>query len=590
MSRAGSPLQIARQYAEVGRFDQAAAVLVRHLQQSPKDLHATLALGELCLRQGQFDRAEFYFARALGLNPADAQIRSDHGQALLALGRLDEAITSFREVLNADPSIWMAAAGLAQAHLNKLEFREAAIAAEQGIRNRPDIAENYDHLARALMLCGRLGEAIDIARRGISLAPGHQGLRATLAVCLTYSDGASAEVVANAYRVSGLALAAGRPFPKIHWPNSPDPDRVLKIGYLSPDFRLHSVAYFMEPILAHHDAAAVQVFAYSTTRQPDAVTQRIRSMVTARGGRWIDAAALSTDAIAQRIRTDNLDMLIELAGYSHGGLLGVTLLRPAPVQVSYLGWAATTGMPTVDWRIVDSITDPSGYESHSTESLARLDPCFVCYAGEPEAPEPELPDGPPVFGSFNAAYKITPTCIRAWAAAMTITPESRLIVKASQLEHEDYRHRILAQFGQHGVDPARIELLGRTLNLADHFAAYRRIHVALDTFPYNGTTTTCEALWMGVPVVTLEGVMHAGRVGKSLLSALGAPEWVARDEADFARIATGLVNNTASLSILRGTLRDRIKASPLCDGAAFTRRLESTYRSLWREWCVKAKA
>ncbi len=335
----------------------------------------------------------------------------------------------------------------------------------------------------------------------------------------------------------------------------------------------------------------MRTFCYSTGQEQDSTAARLKSLVTSRGGVWVDVPRTASAAIAHRIRTDNIDILIELGGHSFGSKLPVVLHRPAPVIATYLGWPTTTGVPTVDWRIVDAITDPPGYESHSTEKLVRLDGAFLCYAGVPDAPLPAHPrDGPPVFGSFNSVAKINASCIRAWSAVLNATPGSRMILKASQLEHAHVRDPVIAMFASRGIDASRLEIIGRIPSATQHLETYNRIDVALDTFPYNGTTTTCEALWMGVPVITLEGNMHAGRVGKSLLNAINVPEWCAADEDAFVRTASQYASNRTLLGELRRALRPRMIASPLCDAAAFTRKLESAYRDMWRAWCTSRSA
>lgn len=590
MSRAHSPVQLAQHHAAAGRLEDAVTLLMRHLRQSPRDAAATMELALLLVKQGAMDRAEYYFSRAVDLAPQVGSIRSDHANALMALNRPKEAIARFRQAIELDANCYLAYSGLAQCLIQTEDCNSAITAAQEGIRRFPALPEAYNALSRALLISGDADAAVSAARAGLTVRPDNTRLLSTLAVALTFASGSTPKEIADAYRANGLAMAQGAPPPPA-WPNPRDSERPLNIGYLCNDFREHSVAYFIEPILKHHDPASARIFCYSTTTTPDQVTARLKSLATAKGGQWIDAQRTPPAPLASRIRADHIDILIELGGHSFGNKLPALLHRPAPILATYMGWATTTGLPMVDWRIVDAITDPPGYESHSTERLERLDGCFLCYAGAPDAPDPVLPaDRPPTFGSFNAITKVNPACIRAWAAAMRAVPNSRMILKAAHLQHAYHRDRISACFQSHGITTDRLDLLPRTPSTRQHLAAYANIDVLLDTIPYNGTTTTCESLWMGVPVVTIQGRMHAGRVTTSLLAAIGAVDWVASDEEEFATLAASLIQDRPRLATLRTALRQRMLASPLCNGAAFTRKLESAYRSMWRDWCSKAPA
>ncbi len=587
MSRAPSPLQLAQQHAAAGRLDDAAALLMRHLRQSPRDAVATMELALTLVKLGNLERAEFYFSRAVELAPQVAAVRSDHGHSLMALNRPKEAIARFRQALDIDATLYAAYTGLAQCLIQVEDFNAAIAAAEEGILRFSTQPGSFNDLSRALLLNGNAQAAVAAARRGLSVSPDNVRLLSSLAIALTFAPESTPQEIAAAYRSNGLAMAqSARPAPT--WPNTPDPDRPLNIGYLSNDFCEHSVAYFIDPIFGNHDPAAARISCYSTNLAPDKVTARLKSLVTSRGGHWIDASRTPAAALASRIRADNIDILIELGGHSFGNKLPVMVHRPAPVLATYMGWPTTTGLPMVDWRIVDAITDPPGFEAHSTERLQRIDGCFLCYAGAPEAPDPVARNAdPPTFGSFNAIAKINPVCVRTWAAAMHAVPDSRMILKAGQLQHPDHRARIIAWFDSQGITAGRLEFLPRTPDARQHLATYARIDVLLDTTPYNGTTTTCESLYMGVPVVTIQGTMHAGRVSSSLLAAIGAVDGVATNEQEFAALAAALIQDRPRLGTLRSTLRQRMLSSPLCNGAAFTRKLEFAYRDMWRDWCSK---
>jgi predicted O-linked N-acetylglucosamine transferase (SPINDLY family) len=305
---------------------------------------------------------------------------------------------------------------------------------------------------------------------------------------------------------------------------------------------------------------------------------------------WVEAAAMDDATLDAAIRMRRIDVLLELSGHTNGGRLRALDRKPAPVIVTAIGYTNTTGHPAVDVRIVDSITDPPGSEAFATERLVRIDPCFLCFTPPEDAGTPTLPpvDAPITFGSFNLAAKIAPEAIAMWSAAMAAVPGSRLLLKCRTLVDPGTRQRLVDRLVAGGIAADRVETLAYSRSVADHLALYSRMHVALDTFPYHGATTTCEALWMGVPVVTLVGDRHAARVGASLLAAAGWPELVASTTEEFARRAAGLATDRSRLAEFRATARDRLRASPLLDSAAYAARFHAALRECWRRHCGTA--
>jgi predicted O-linked N-acetylglucosamine transferase (SPINDLY family) len=363
--------------------------------------------------------------------------------------------------------------------------------------------------------------------------------------------------------------------------NTKDSNRKLRIGYVSPDLKRHSVAYFLEPILEHRDRGRFEVFLYSNTDLADEVTARLRTA----SDHWRDIRNESDDRAAEIIAADRIDILIDLAGHTTGNRLGVFARRPAPVQITYLGYPNTTGSDAIDYRIVDELTDPLGMtESHNVERLLRVPAPFICYRAPENAPPvadpPIVRNGFPTFGSFNKGAKVGRECIELWSRVLREIPTARLIIKSRGVGSEGSRQRIHDGFASHQIDPARVQLVEANQALSDHLAMYGEIDVALDTFPYHGTTTTCEAMWMGVPVVTLAGRIHVSRVGVSLLTSIGLTDHIAHDPNEFTAIAQRLTQPTMS----RQSLRDRLAASPLCDGARLARSLETAYRQAFTAW------
>ncbi|MBX6321423.1 MAG: hypothetical protein IRY94_06330, partial [Rhodospirillaceae bacterium] len=450
----------------------------------------------------------------------------------------------------------------------------------------PDHADAALRLGSVLLTAGRIPEALAQLE---AAAAGKAGRAASSLRLFAFncSDRAAAGEIWQAHRAFGQSLEESVvPLPPPE--RDRDPDRLLRVGYVSGDFRQHACAFFIEPLLAAHDPAAVEVFCYATVKEADAVTDRLRGH--ARG--WREVAGLTDAELAALIRTDAIDVLVDLSGHTAGNRLGVFALRPAPVQATWLGYPNTTGLVRIDYRLTDGQTDPPGAaDALHSERLERLERIFLCYrppAWVPEvSPLPAGDTGVVTFGSFNAARKLSAAALAAWAEILRALPESRLLMKNKALADELVRVRIRTLFARHGIAPERVGLYPFAQDPADAITAYGAVDVALDPFPYAGTTTTCESLWMGVPVVTLEGDRHAARVGGSILRCLGLEaECVAATPEEYVAKAVALARDRARLAALRRELRSRMAASPLRDEAGFARAVEAAYRAMWRRWCA----
>lgn len=352
----------------------------------------------------------------------------------------------------------------------------------------------------------------------------------------------------------------------------------MKIGYVSGDFRRHSVANFLLPLFRHHDRSRFQVYCYTNNAWSDDVTERL----IAASDHWRRIFALDDEAAAKLIAEDGIDVLLDLSGHTANNRLSLFARQPAPVQATWLGYPGSTGIEAIQYRLVDAITDPPDEaDSHYSERLVRLDKGFLCYEPLDEAPEPiARPDGPVRFGSFNNPAKLSPATLELWMKVLEAVDGSELVLKGRSLADAKMRQTLLTRFAKRGISPERIVLLEHMAAPERHMAAYGEVDIALDPFPYNGTTTTCEALWMGVPVVTLLGARHSARVGASLLTQVGLESLIARDERDYVRLAADLAADHRRRSGLRGKLRGMMRASPLCDGPGFARRLEEAYRGM----------
>ncbi len=580
--KGADPMPQAFALLQAGRADQAIAQLKRLLQKQPNDAATVHAMGAVYLHLGEFAQAEFFLARAVKLWPGVPAYHNNLANALYSLNRLEEAVGHYRTALERDPSYFPAYIGLAPTLTRLDRWEEAAAASFKAIELRPDLAIPYDNAALALTRLGEIEEAENVARAGLARLPRDARLRGTLIGILAYSDRVTPQELAAECGVAGAAVVGEAPALLAHT-NGPDSERRVRVGYLSPDFRTHSVAYFLEGLLANHDHDRFEIACYDTATGSDAVTARLRSYAD----RWVECPRLDSDSLASRIRADQIDILVELSGYSSGHRMSVMARKPAPVQVSYLGWATSTGVPTIDYRMVDSVTDPAGFERLSSERLVRLDPCFLAYRPPDGAPEvAERPGGGDVvFGSFNTVQKITPSTIGMWAGVLKAVQGSRLLLKSQGLVSARARDRIMGMLTGSGVEPDRVEMLGQTAGIREHLEMYSRVDVGLDTVPYNGTTTTCEALWMGVPVAAIEGDRHSARVSASILRAIGLPELVAPSVEGWTRLAAELAGNRAGRAELRATLRGRMASSALCDASGHARRVEAAYRRMWAEWC-----
>ena len=607
---------------QVGRHELAVDLIQQAIAIAPAIPDFYSNLGEAYRRLGQVDTAIAAYRQALALHPDYPEAHSNLGNALWEKGQLNEAIAACRRAIALRPDYPEAHSNLGVALSDQGQYDAAIAACRQAIAYKPDYAEAYNNLGNALKEKGQLAEAAAAYRQAIALNPNYADACFNLAV--TLRDEGQLDTAIAAYR-QARALKPGdleahsillhtlhchpgldaRAIAEEHrlWnrehaeplarfvprhPNDRSPDRRLRIGYVSPDFRGHSVAYFLEDLFAGHDPAQVEIFCYANLKRPDEVTARLRQMVP----HWREILGLPDAQVAALVGEDKIDILVDLAGHTARGRLPLFARKPAPLQVTWLGYPGTTGLEAMDFRLTDARADPPGMTEHlHTERLVRLPDgawCFRPSAQTPLVSEPPVRhNGRITFGCFNAMAKITTPLLILWSRILHGLPGSRLLLKNRSLLDASTRERIQAVFTDAGIGPERIELADYTTTVGDHLAIYGQVDIALDTFPYHGTTTTCEALWMGVPVVTLAGQTHASRVGVSLLSSVGLPELIAASSEEYLRIAVNLGHEVERLSELRAGLRARMSSSPLMDGPRFARNLEQAYRQMWRDWCGK---
>jgi predicted O-linked N-acetylglucosamine transferase (SPINDLY family) len=562
-----------------GRRDEAAASYGRALQLEPGRADTHNELGITLMEQGKFAEAIACYRRALELRPDFASAYNNLGIALVDTGRADEAVTCYQQALYLQSDFAVAHNNLGLALAAQGRPDEARACYERALEISPDYADALNNLGNAHKDQGSLDEAIACYRRALDLKPDDAPIHSNLLFTLLYHPAYSPEEVFREHerygRIHGSAPA------EVEQPRPAGRARGgrLRVGYVSPDFRDHVVAYFLEPILAAHDRGGFEILCYANVPRPDAVTDRLRRYADG----WRSLVGLSDAGAAELIRRDEVDVLVELAGHTAGNRLPVFARRPAPVQVTYLGYIGTTGLPAVDYRVTDVYADPPGLtERYHSERLVRLPETALCYrpgpSPDPAPAPPARQDGRVTFGSLNNLAKVSDEVLGLWARVLAAVPGSRLLLKAAPASPAVGRARQALE--RHGVGGERLILVDRTGTRHEYLELYDRVDVALDPFPYNGITTTCDALWMGVPVVALAGRTPVARQGVSLLSNVGLRSLVAASPADYVAVAARLAGDLAQLAAWRSGLRGRMSRCPLMAPERLTRRLEAAYRRL----------
>ena len=586
-------------YAELllrkGMQEEAGAQLQELLLKDPACAQAYYTLAVVRTSEGFPEQAALLFQEAIRLAPEDVRALNGLGVALQQLDRIEEAFSCYKEAVRIDPRYQDARINLAILLKDHGRLCAAERELSEALRLAPEAVRISYNLANLLHFQGRSIEAVAAYRETLRLDPEHLDARQNLLFALHYSSRFSDRQIFEEHLTAAGTAAfrpepepeaelkpAGEPEPK---PCSPlCPPRRIRIGYLSPDFRGHAVARFIEPILAHHDKSRFEIFCYANLARPDTTTQQLQRLAD----HWRDIHRVGDENAARLIAEDRLDILIDLAGHTSGSRLPLLARQPAPLQATWVGYPDTTGLPQMDYRITDRLADPPGLtDQFHSERLIRLPRVFCCFLPQADAPAvgplPLASAGRVTFGSFNNLAKVTPEVIELWGRVLLAVPGSRLLLKCRPLTDPEVCDRIRQGFRNAGVEPERLELHGGDASPAAHLAHYQRVDIALDTFPYNGTTTTCEALWMGVPVVTLAGTRHAARTGVSILTNCGLADLVAQECEEYLRIARDLAFNQAKLRELREGMRERMQASPLLDAEGITRELEEALVGMLNE-------
>ncbi|MFH0998667.1 MAG: tetratricopeptide repeat protein [Pseudomonadota bacterium] len=600
---------------QTGRHETAVQLIQNAVKISPKIPMFYYNLGAACHALDNYETAIQHYQKALSLNPDYAEVFSNMGNSFKSSGKIEEAITCYQEAIRLKPDFADAYNNLGTAYnclrqyhdalvcfektllLNpscvevlhnignvykdQSQLSEAVLWYQKALTLQPGHPEGNNNLGHVLQSQGKVREAVSCFEIAVKQKPGYAGAHSNLLLSLNYRQDEDPMYLYQQHLAWDIQHGSGMMHSPGNRQSSQGPDERIHIGYLSPDFRQHSVAYFIEPILKGHDPERFKVSCYSDTFDSDEVTQRIKEM----GWQWRDVFGISDSRLFDLIQADGVHILIDLAGHTANNRLKVFARKPSPVQVSYLGYPNTTGLKAMDYRITDAVADPPGVtDCWYTEKLIRLSGSFLCYQPPIDAPDisdlPALNSNGITFASFNNRAKITEAVIRTWATILNLIPGARLILKSRALADPATCQELVKHFEDCHVDPGRLEIFG-LLPFQSHLALYHRVDVALDTFPYNGTTTTCEAFWMGVPVIALEGISHASRVGVSLLTSVGLDSFIAGSVDDYIQKAVALSRDLAMLSSIRSRLREMMRDSPLMDAKSLTRSLEQVYETIW---------
>ncbi len=603
---------------QAGRLDEAAVVYRRIVDGDRRAHRARFFLAGIRHEAGDHATAVALLREAISIHPDEARyhfalaqaldrLPAHSGEALAAMdearrlapdwpapyfhlsrwlaaaGREDEAIDRLRRFVSLRPDHFVGLCALARMLNRRGRSKEALACYRRAARTKADESGVFAEMALLQRHLGDLEGAVSSYERALALRPDDVQTHGALLAMLSYHVMRSPDDLLAAHRLWDERHGVEGRSRQFSHDRAGDPERRLRVGYLSPDLREHAVAFFMRPLLEGHDPARVEVFAYADLDASDAVSERLAAACD----HWRPVGGLDDEALARLIHDDRIDVLVDLLGHTHTGKdrLRVFTWRPAPVQVTYLGYFSTTGLSSMDYWLSDDVLTPSDTVERSTERIWRLPRCCLAYRPPDDAPPVAVrPSGEIVLGCFNNIAKAGPDSLELWAEVLRRLPEARLLLKSKVLSDPDYRSELAAAFEGLGVDPGRIRMRGSTGTIREHLAMYHEIDIALDTLPRTGGTTTAEALWMGVPVVTLAGRRFIERLSATMLDAVGLGDLVATDRPAYVERVAALAGDRERLRGLREGLRDRMRTSPLCDGADLARAIEAAYRAMWRRF------
>ena len=594
-------------------FQEAETLIKKAIKLKPSIYFFHYHLGLLYCKQYLWNKAIEAFEMALSLNPDHLESMNNLGVAFTKIGNIESAIKILKKALVINPNHGESCNNIATSYMMIGDIDNAHHYYTQAIKNVPKKPEFHKNIAAVYRKRNQLDQAELHLSLALKYAPGYiqalndygvilkdQGknnqaykifcklidldrkfleAQSNRLFLLHYLPEKTPEFIFQEHFRWGKNVTNDRLCPKrIHNPQK----KRIHVGYISPDFRDHSVSHFMKPILQNHHSDEFKIFCYANVFKPDQVTVGLKSF---KNIYWRDIFGIPDEYVNTEIENDGIDILVDLAGHSANNRLMVFVHKPAPIQVTYLGYPNTTGLSTIDYRITDSISDPEGQNHLYTETLIYLEPCFLCYS-PPENVDitnDSVSDTKIIFGSFNIIGKLNNDVIKVWSTILKKVPDSQILLKSAGFTCKDTQSFWREKFLKYGIKDHQLQFLGYITEAKKHLITYQSIDIALDTFPYNGTTTTFEALWMGTPVVTLAGNSHVSRVGHTILTTLGLKDFIARTEREYVDKVIQLASNRSLLKNLKKQLRHLLINSVLTDGKKFTRQLEQNYKTMMRD-------
>jgi len=575
---------------KAGRLQEAEQAYRQALAINPRHPEALHHFGLLAHQVGRNDAAADLINQAIAsATPwVPANYYGNLGWILYQLGRAVEAEQVTREALKREPASSSWHNNLGNALYLQGRITEAAAFWKKSFELDKNAGGALSNYANVLQETGQIQEAMAAHKRAAEIAPQPDAAWDNYLRDVGFLTDLDPLFVKNEHEnwAATFLKTIDQKLVRTSHKNEKNKEKTLKVGLISPDFRLHSVTYFIEPLLRQADRNKLQLFCYSNVHAPDDVTARLQTYPAT----WRNIVGLTDVQAAEQIEKDGIDILIDLGGHTSANRCRILAYKPAPIQMTYLGYPYSTGLKACDYKLTDEISDPVGEsDSHYTEKLLRMPISSWCFEppkfNVPVGPAPHESNGYVTFGSFNTYNKTNDRVLDAWGKIMARVPDARLFIKCHGLGDPQIKAGLMARLKARGIDESRVTIMGREVRTDSHLSLYSKVDIALDTFPYNGTTTTCEALWQGVPVVTREGHMHVARVGETLLMAVGLGDLVAKDIDSYVELVVKLAGDKARISELRRTMRERMLKSPLCDQPAFARRFEDAMRQAWAGYC-----
>ncbi|MCH8619626.1 tetratricopeptide repeat protein [Undibacterium sp. TS12] len=575
--------QLASLQMEQGKFHDAGKNLQGAIAIAPDyaDAHGTMGL--LLMSLGHFPAAENSLRQVLRIRPDDAIAYDNLGLISYLQGRFKDAIVSLKRAVEIAPDLLNAHNNLASSYKRDGQLQEAENSYRHALRLDSNNPMPHNNLALVFSDQGRIADAVNAYQKALELNPDFAEAHSNLLFALNYHPDLSSKEIYAAYQAYDQRFAVALKSTWRSFENERSPGSKLRIGYVSPDFSNHSVKYFLEPLMARHDKSQFEVYAYAQLNWEDEVTARYRKYAD----HWIPTILMSDHELAERIRADRIDILIDVAGHTGHNRLQVFARKPAPVSMSWLGFGYTTGISAIDYLLMDDISVPTGSEDLFTEQPWRLaGPLYVYRPPEDTGPVSDLPalqNGYVTFATFSRAIRLNDQLIKVWANILKQMDGAKLVINSGNFREPFMQERYLEKFAAHGIDGSRLEIACHS----PPWDSLRKVDIVLDCFPHNSGTTLFESLYMGIPYITLAGRPSMGLLGSSILSGLGHSEWIAKTEEEYIEKTLAMARDLPQLSKLRMNLRQEMQASPLMDEAGFARKMETAYRSMWQDWCEK---